>query len=126
MQAATTADMMGLTLYRWSGVCVEPGEEEGDACEADGDNDASVVADGGGGGGDVREVKWRYRHMSINLSLGIRSAMWRKWYLWLQCMCSWGSQLIPISRTNPRNAQMSSSFTFVHFTPTSSRRTCAA
>ena len=48
--------MMGLTLYRWSGVCAEPGEEEGDVRAADGDNDAPVVVDGGAGG-DIWEVK---------------------------------------------------------------------
>ena len=47
---------MGLTLYRLSAVCAEPGEEQGDARAADGDNDTPVVVDGGAGG-DVREVK---------------------------------------------------------------------
>ena len=70
---------MGLTLYRRSGVCAEPDGED-DTCAADGDDDALVVIDDGGGGGDVREVKWRYRHISMNLSLGIRSAMGREWY----------------------------------------------
>ena len=43
--------MMGLTLYRQSGVCVGP----------DGEGDAHAAIAGGGGG--VMEVKWRYRHI---------------------------------------------------------------
>ena len=92
----------------------------------DGEGDAHAAVAGGGGGGDVMEVKWRYRHISKKQSLGIRSAMGRKLYRSLQYIRSWGSQLIPISRANPRNAQMSSSLTSLHFTSTTSPRTFAA
>ena len=106
--------MMGLTLYRRSGVCVGP----------DGECDAHATVAGGGGG--VMEVKWRYRHISKKRSLGIRSAMGRKVYRSLQYIRSWGCQLIPISRANPSNTQMSSSLMSLHFTSTTSPRTFAA
>ena len=71
-QAATIADIMGLTFHNLSWVRVESDEED-DAPVVD-----AVVGDDEGGG-DIGSfgVKWRYLHMAKKRSLVIRSAMGR-------------------------------------------------
>ena len=73
-QAATTADIIGLTFHNLSWVHVGSDEEEDDAPAADND-DAPVVVDDDDDDG-LRQ-KWRYLQMAMKRSLVIRSAMGR-------------------------------------------------